>query len=55
MEADQAHSHGWLLNEVTLAMSEDELRQLRFAASIALASGVDQPILRTLLEVTDNL
>ena len=54
MEFDWADSHGWLSNDVVLAMNPDELMQLRFAASVALAHGVDQPIFRTILEGTDN-
>lgn len=53
MEFDWADSHGWLSNEVTLAMTPDELLQLRFAISIALASGVNQDIFRTILDITD--
>jgi len=55
MEMEWADNReGWLSNEVVLAMCPDELMQLRFAASIALAHGVDQQILRDLLEATDN-
>lgn len=54
MEFERVESHGWLANEVTLAMTPDELHQLRFALSIAVAHGVDQPIFHTILAATDN-
>ena len=39
--------------DVLISMSRSEMLQLRFAASIALAHGIDQPIFRTYLEITD--
>ena len=41
--------------EVLISMSRSEMLQLRFAASIALAHGIEQPVLRTYLEVTDHI
>ena len=41
--------------EVLISMSRSEMLQLRFAASIALAPGIEQPVFRTYLEVTDHI
>lgn len=55
MEMDWADNReGWLKSEVLLAMTPDELLQLRLAASIALACGITQPIFQDLLKATDN-
>lgn len=53
MELDIAHSYGWLQNDVTIAMSMDELQQLRFAVSVAQAH-VQQPIFDDFLDMTDE-
>lgn len=55
MEFEFVESHGWLANEITVAMTPDELAQLRFAVSIAVAHGVNQPIFHTFLALTDHL
>ena len=55
MECEVINSNGLLEHEAVLAMTRDELMQLRFAASMAHAHGFSQPILQTLLAVTDNI
>jgi len=55
MEMEWAdNTEGWLSNEVVLAMCPDELLQLRFACSVAVAHGFNQPIFEQFLKATDN-
>lgn len=55
MEMEWAdNAEGWLSNEVVVAMVPDELLQLRFAISVVLAHGHQQPIFEEFLKATDN-
>lgn len=55
MQMDWAdNQEGWLSNEVIIAMVPDELLQLRFACSVAVAHGFTQPIFDEFLKATDN-
>ena len=55
MELEITDTHGWLQYDCTLALTLDELLQLRLAFSLAKAHGVDITIVETFLAMTDNL
>lgn len=46
---------GWLEYEVTVAMTPDDLNQLRLALSLADAHGVKVPIIREFLEASEDV
>lgn len=55
MKIEYTDMMGWIEYEVTVAMTPDDLNQLRLALSLAEAHGVKVPIIREFLDASENV
>ncbi len=53
MKIDYTDMMGWIEYEVSIAMTPDDLRQLRLALSLAQAHGVTVPIIQEFLDASE--